>query len=1153
MPESLTPRPVDFDVRQQALDTRRSFAVAAPAGSGKTGLLTLRLLKLLCLCQHPEDVLCITFTRKAAAEMRERLLHSLAEAQQPIPEDASEHTQATRQMALQVLARDAELNWQLQTMPGRLRIQTIDSFCRSLASQLPVASSLGADLATLDNPQKAYRMAVAQLLNRYSRGTADSDTGTSDDEHQNLEVLIRHLDNQLNRLEGLLVSLLANRDQWMGLVYRLKYGQREPLEAALRRWGCELVEKVRADLAVFAGEIFDSLRYATSNLADENPHHELLQLQELAGLPGDSDSEIKDYWQPLISMLLTNDGGWRKRLDKNLGFPAGKTKDEKLSAKHHKDSFMRILGELRASPCLLDNLQELRQFPGSTYTDAQWQLLSSLTGILPHLVAELKLVFRQLGATDFVEITEAALAALGDADQPSDLALKLDHQIQHILVDEFQDTATPQLSLLEKLTEGWQPDDGRTLFVVGDGMQSCYGFRDANVGIFLDVRKQGLASVAVEPLDLRVNFRSRPGIVQWVNQVFNHAFPAADDIGRGAVRYSVSDAFSESSSANSSPCVTCIGFAEQEDHRAEATYITQQISRLRESHPEDSIAVLVRGRSHLLDLVPALTAAKIPFKAVDIDPLLSRMAIVDLLSLTRALLDPTDRIAWLSILRAPWCGLSMEDLHTLVTADLAELNPAPRDAGFADIFGQIEHFDTISGISPAGAAALTRMRAALQPGLANQRRKPLRQWVEGVWLALGGPTTAPTVAEKHDVQTFLGLLEKHEQAGTITDWQAFEDALAKLYAQPANDSGNPVELMTIHKSKGLEFDHVFLPGLDRKTRGDNPPLILWHQRLNAQHQKELVLSPITAAEEEQTEPLYQFLQREKKIKNALEETRLLYVACTRAKQQLWLSANVRINDKDEIKPPADNCLLARIWPQIESQLQRVNEDPSSTLSEQALLPADSIRRLSEHWQQPAPAFNAPLALWRGRVYDNLDAEDEQGSSFRHRVARHTGTLWHRVLRRLALDGFDRWTAEHIQRQQTFWRTQARQLGLDEPIATACIEQLRRDIEQLRGNTEARWVLDHRHQDSQCEYPLVSRDGRQQLIIDRTFIHQGTRWIIDFKTSAPAADQSLAEFLAHERETYQPQLQSYSRAFAAMEKLPQKLALYFPGLLRLEIL
>lgn len=1142
MTQVIDTRPADYDVRQQALDTTRSFAVAAPAGSGKTGLLTLRLLKLLCLVDKPEDILCITFTRKAAAEMRERLLNALAQARECLAEDASEHAQMTHDLAQQVLKRDAEMNWQLQTAPGRLRIQTIDSFCRSLASQLPIASALGAELATLDDPTHAYRMAVSQLLDHYA---------SAQGEHQDLEILIRHLDNQLTRVESLLVSLLAKRDQWMGLLFAVRYGEKEQLEAGLRVWARELVDKVRGGLAPFAGELFDCIRYATDNLADEDPSHELMALRDLAMLPGNDDHSIQMLWHPLISLLMTNDHSWRKQVTKNQGFPAGKTKDEKALAQAQKQKFLALLDELKMVSCLQQYLEELRHFPGSTYSEDEWTLLGSLTRVLPLLVAELKLVFRQLGATDFVEVTEAALTALGNAEEPTDLALKLDYQIQHILVDEFQDTATPQLALLEKLTEGWQPDDGRTLFVVGDGMQSCYGFRDANVGIFLDIRRHGLPAVTMQPLDLTVNFRSRAGIVDWVNQVFDGAFPDADDIGRGAVRYSRSHSADPEAAEN---CVTCVGFVEQEDYRYEAEYIANTVAELRQQKPGESIAVLVRGRAHLRDIVPALAAAGVPYKAVDIDPLLSRMAIVDLLSLTRAMLDPTDRIAWLSVLRAPWCGLSMEDLHALVCTDLGELNSAPKDRGFAHIPNQVAHFERITEISPHGAAALARLRAQLFHSWENRRRKPLRQWVEGAWLGLGGPISTPTEADQADTQTFFDLLEKHEQAGTIADWQEFEDALARLFAQPANEDDRPVELMTIHKSKGLEFDHVFLPGLDRRTRRDDPPLIMWHQYLTSDGGKQLILSPITATEEEATAPLYKFLAWEKNIKNRLEETRLLYVACTRAKQRLWLTANLKLDKKGGLQAPTDNSLLARIWPYIENEVLRVEPPVATAASAPTVDKQSYIRRLTAEWQLPEANFAAPLANWRPPETDtSASGSVTSDHPFSNRVARHRGTLWHRLLRRLALDGLPHWTRERLARQRPFLLAQASQLGLDSINAQEFIARLEATVEKLQTDSQARWVFDNTHTDSQCEYPLVTQAGRQKLIVDRTFIDQGVRWIIDFKTSEPEPGQALENFLAHERETYYKQLQAYGNAFSRMEALPQSLALYFPLLQHLEVL
>src|SRR5690606_390298 len=139
------------------------------------------------------------------------------------------------------------------------------------------------------------------------------------------------------------------------------------------------------------------------------------------------------------------------------------------------------------------------------------------------------------------ETSLAALRALGGEGEPTDLALRLDYRIRHILVDEFQDTSSMQFHLIEKLVAGWEPGDGRTLFIVGDGMQSCYGFRNANVGLFLRARDQGIGPVRLQALKLRVNFRSDSSVVNWVNAVFSAAFPPVDDIARGGVCYSASE------------------------------------------------------------------------------------------------------------------------------------------------------------------------------------------------------------------------------------------------------------------------------------------------------------------------------------------------------------------------------------------------------------------------------------------------------------------------------------------------------------------------------------------------------------------------------------------------------------------------------------
>src|SRR5690606_21177682 len=223
--------------------------------------------------------------------------------------------------------------------------------------------------------------------------------------------------------------------------------------------------------------------------------------------PGARPTDLP-LWRCISDFFLTQKGTFRSALNVKSGVPPGK------AGKPLKESFARLAEAItQSSPEAAPLLMHIHTLPDATYSDSEWDLLSALTGLLPRLVGELRLVFQRLGATDFTEITLSAINALGDADAPSDLALKLDYQIKHILVDEFQDTALPQLQLLEKLTVGWQSGDGRSLFILGDGMQSCYGFRNANVGLFLGARQHGIGQVALTPVELCVNFRSSSAIV----------------------------------------------------------------------------------------------------------------------------------------------------------------------------------------------------------------------------------------------------------------------------------------------------------------------------------------------------------------------------------------------------------------------------------------------------------------------------------------------------------------------------------------------------------------------------------------------------------------------------------------------------------------
>lgn len=1139
----LASQPADHLARAQALDPEQSFAVSAPAGSGKTGLLTQRVLKLLQRCEHPEEVLCITFTRKAAFEMSERIIGALEfAAQQPKPD--AEHEQLSWQLARDVLARDAELNWQLLSNPSRLRIQTIDGLCRSIAKQLPLSSGLGALPDTLDLPEQAYAQAVSEFLQVLK---------TDSPAREHLLLLLKHLDNNIDLLESLLISLLARREQWMPhLLGARHHNARDALEGALSQLYREHLDQCIEMLAPFASDLALAADFAGSNLAQSNPDNPIAACAGITGLPSNAP-EDHNQWLSVLELLLTKKHQWRGRLSKNEGYPSDGDKTAKALVKLRKDELLALIGHLSEQPGLLEHLEQVRDLPPTHYSDSQWQLLDSLTYLLPQLAAYLRLSFQQLGATDFSEVTQAALLALGSSDEPGEALLKLDYSIKHILVDEFQDTASPQMALLQKLTAGWEPGDGRTLFIVGDGMQSCYGFRDANVGLFLEAHSHGIGDIALNSLQLNVNFRSQAGVVDWVNETFHSAYPEQDDISRGAVKYSPSKAFKALLDIDAVTCYACVADEGDEQaalssRHAEADKVVEIIRASQQARPDDKIAVLVRSRPHLKFILQKLTEAELSWQATEIDALISRMAIVDLQSMTQALDSPANRIAWLALLRSPLIGLSLDDLHAL-----SHFKRSADDKHWPLIWQQLQRYQENPQISDRGRRILDRCMPMLNSHYQERRRKSLRASIQGLWLSLGGPAALIEPADLDNCHSFFDLLDRHDRGGNIECWPKFEQAVKRLYAMPAANGNDKLQVMTIHKSKGLEFETVIIPGLDKSPRQDDKELLLWQERLDAHGEAQLLLGPLAPAGED-ADPLYRYLRAEAQRKDTLESTRLLYVGCTRAIKQLHLLGAIK--EKDEtLKAPASKSLLARIWPTFAQQCHTVaaRQQTIAATGTAKAHSAQAIARLVPSWQMPVLPANNILQDYRGNFARDIASGDEHDNPLNHPeresdealCARHTGTVIHSALEQLCYDGIDVWTPDRIERQRPFWRAQLLQLGVAGTFIDSACSRIASQVHSAATDSASNWIFDAALEQSACELTLLHK-GRE-LIIDRTFINQGERWIVDYKSSEPSTGESVEAFLERETDIYQSQLQGYAQAIAAGENRSARTFLYFPAL------
>jgi ATP-dependent exoDNAse (exonuclease V) beta subunit len=719
-------------------------------------------------------------------------------------------------------------------------------------------------------------------------------------------------------------------------------------------------------------------------------------------------------------------------------------------------------------------------------------------------VSHLKILFGETGKADFTEFAHGALQALGSVDDPSDLLLSLDQKISHILVDEFQDTSESQFSLLRTLISGWEAGDGRTLFLVGDPMQSIYRFREAEVALFLKARNSGLASIKLEPLTLATNFRSQEGIIDWVNAAFSRILPGAEEETSGAVPYSPSAA---NDPALSGPAVSWHGFY---DRGSEAS---QVVKILKEATGKS--AILVRNRSHLDAIVPALKDARIPFRAVEIEQLGEKQVVQDLYALTRALSHLGDRIAALAVLRAPWCGLSL--------ADFCLLAENRGEALISDLMRDVSH------LSPDGQARVARVREVLGAATANRLRGTLRDRVEGAWLALGGPACVEDATELEDAEIFLDELERLEEAGEV-DLRALDKSLGELYALPDVNAGpGAVEIMTVHKAKGLEFDTVIVPGLDRSPRSGAKPLFAWKTLPGGR----LLLAPIDATGAED-DPIYAYVRSLEKEAEDIEAGRLFYVAATRAKQRLHLLACATCDkESGDLKSPAKRSLLGKIWWQAQEHFGPAPADPGRE-PPPAPMP-DLLRRLPAGFALPAVANSI---LWKSPEEGRDEGEIE--FSWAGETARHVGTVVHRWLQRVAEDELRGWDASRIDSlQEKFSRELARR-GVPPAALKASADLVAAALKNTLADERGRWILGP-HPEARTEYRMrvQSPEGARAYVMDRVFRDQGALWIVDYKTSRHEG-AGVEGFLDREQQRYAAQLLNYSTIFQGAQ-----LGLYFP--------
>ena len=1097
----------DHAQRLQALDPHASFIVQAPAGSGKTELLIQRYLVLLARVEYPEAIVAITFTRKAAAEMRHRIIRALQRVADTPP--TAPHERHTWDLARQALAHNDERKWHLIENPLRLRVQTIDSLSSLLVRRMPWVSRMGALLKPEEDARHLHRKAARRTLELLFDDRAPANVLEA------IVVLLEHLDNHMGKVEGLLGAMLDSRDQWMRHVDgrgKELATTRQALESALSH----IVERELGRMVAefpegHAEEVAELARFAAKNLRDKGKESRIGACLELQGLP-DASAEALGCWLGIAELLLTSSGGRRKRYTVNEGFPP-----------KEQDARERIQG-IHLEEDTITQLHELRQLPPVAYEERQWEVLAALMHLLPAAVTQLRSVFQEDGCVDFTEIALAAQEAMKAHVSSGSQGGIPDVAVRHLLIDEFQDTSQSQYELFERLVHDWTGDD-RTLFLVGDPMQSIYGFREAEVSLFSRARTSGLGPVRPQSLVLETNFRSSTEIVSWVNEALGEAFPQIEDTVTGGVSYSPSTAYRTDMDGST---IQIHPFF-RNDLEIQAEKVVEIIKETRSRQPDASIAVLVQARRHLLHIIALLHRRGIAFRSVEIDPLGERPVVRDLMALTQALLHPGNRVAWFSILRAPWCGLTLADLQKLVGDDF--------DTAILDLISAGQE-----RLSSDGRRRLERVFPILNDACALRGRLPVRRWIEGVWLALSGPACLEAPTDLEDAMAYLNLLEESVDGIDLRDEKKFMQDVERLFAPSDVEAKGELQLLTTHKAKGLEFDTVILPGLGYETRADDSRLLMWRE-YNDGDQPHLLLAPIqeTGGKKDAT---YGYLQTIERKRRAHESTRLLYVAATRARKDLHLIGHIKQGaGEGDVKPPNPRVLLFKIWKVAEPEFSKAwkdhwgGEDAKDVTGQgDAGVP---LLRLSANWEPVDPPEELTWKAKRERFEDEKE-DREVVFEWVGDLQRRVGIVVHRMLQEMRFPG-------RVDLRENILRNALYHEGLEGENLEKALVQVKQALANTVEDGRGRWILS-RHEHDEREYALTAATGVgvRRFILDRTFVEDGRRWIVDYKTSTHAGSD-VDRFLDNEQERYRSKMEAYARAMRATDRRPIFLGLYFPAL------
>ena len=849
--------PPDQAARQAAVDPRRNIVLEASAGTGKTRVLVDRYLNLLRAGVDPRNILAMTFTRKAAAEMRQRIVDQLRAAALRSPADAQ--------------------RWRgLRDRLHEVAISTIDAFCLSLLREFPLEADLdpGFDIADDTEVPRLVEESLDQTL-RICRARARTSEAVA--------LLFAELGE--TRLRAGLAALLERRLVASAVLRRVL--QRGSPDLTVAEACVQGVDRVAGVLTAIPGGLDAFLDAGPVH----HPRYAILsrEIRELAAAAHSGSGAA-----PIDPAQLR---GRLDRLRAHFFTQAGTPRQK--STGYRKTDFQTTDAARRHWPLVTETAPLLDRALGALRRDLNGILARGVWHVFAVALDRYRRTLEAHGVLDFGELLARAQALLGNMDEFARSRYLLEARYHHVLVDEFQDTSRAQWELVSLLVQTWGEGIGLShevplapsIFIVGDRKQSIYGFRDAEVAV-LDEAASAVADLRPgdDPLhSISHSFRSVAPLLAFANDVFAEVEKAGSRAD--AFRYDDRDVFPVQDGAQDAGDDPVIGVIAADQVRRCAAAVAGEIARLagaatvrdrqtgvrREMRPGD-VAILFRSRESHREFESALEARAIPTYVYKGLGFFDADEVRDLVALVRYLADPSSDLRAAAFLRSRVVRLSDPGIHRLAPAMAAALISRDEPA-------------SVAALDPEDARVLRRLRESLTLWLDLADRVPPSDLVDQVLresaydYELRGPRV---VQARENVKKVRGLIRRIQNRGylTLARLAGYFDRLAVGDESNAVvDAIDAVNLMTVHAAKGLEFPVVFVVNLSRGTGG---------------HQDPIRLAPHADPEEAvAVGDFHTAFDDDARARDREETKRLLYVALTRARDRLYLTT---VTERGVFKP-----------------------------------------------------------------------------------------------------------------------------------------------------------------------------------------------------------------------------------------------------------